>query len=799
MHGVAAAAGHNGGATMSSQTPESSRQPADSDITETASKFEMTASEEAWDLLAQLIEDFVQAWEDQNSPPSLTTFLPETIGPLRHMTLLEIIKIDLEYRWVHHSFPRTVEEYLADYPELAQDGFPCDLVYEEFHVRRQAGDEVDAVDFLERFPEHAEPLGKQLGVDSPYASTSLFQAKSADRLQHIQPGDKLDDFELLATLGKGAFATVYLSRQTSMQRLVALKVSADHGDEPQTLAQFDHENIVRVYDQRSLSEEGLRLLYMQYVPGGTLHSVVDLVRESEPQKRNGTMLLKAVDRALDNHGESAPAESSLRKRLNYMSWPEVICWMGSRLATALGYAHRRGVLHRDVKPANVLITGEGSPKLADFNISFSAEVSKSTPAAYFGGSLPYMSPEQLEAFHPGHTREAESLDERCDLYSLGVMLWELLTGYRPFRDGHLDGGWMETLDKMIERRRDGVRDEAIRDLPADLPHGLKEVLLSCLSPDPEERPRSGEELAQQLNLCLQPRLQELLNPPPKSWPRAVLSFPMTSLVIAAFVPNVLAAIFNLIYNERAIVNKLAETNPEAVPFFKELIVWINGIAFPVGLGLAGFLAAPVFRAIKTLGQGGTVDDERINRLWRRILNLGHYAAMIGITLWTVAGIAYPVSIHVAIGEVPPSIYPHFFASLVICGLIAASYPFLLVTFLTLRAYYPALLSLERLAQQDFARFAKVSRRAGVYFVLAVLIILVSILALILASDDDKVAKFAMVTLCLAGIAGSYPAFRLFRAIQADLAVLAIPAARRGSIGDVDSESVEAIASGTWRP
>ena len=83
--------------------------------------------------------------------------------------------------------------------------------------------------------------------------------------------------------------------------------------------------------------------------------------------------------------------------------------------------------------------------------------------------------------------------------------------------------------------------------------------------------------------------------------------------------------------------------------------------------------------------------------------------------------------------------------------------------------------------------------------LAVLIILVSILALVMATNDDAVEKFAMVTLCIAGIVGSIPAFQLFRTIQADLAVLAIPAARRGAVGDIDSESVEAIASGTWRP
>ena len=76
-----------------------------------------------------------------------------------------------------------------------------------------------------------------------------------------------------------------------------------------------------------------------------------------------------------------------------------------QLAQALDYAHQQGVLHRDVKPANVLLSAEGSPKLADFNISFCSQLEGATPAAYFGGSLAYMSPEQLEACNPDHDRK----------------------------------------------------------------------------------------------------------------------------------------------------------------------------------------------------------------------------------------------------------------------------------------------------------------------------------------------------------------------------------------------------------
>ena len=109
-----------------------------------------------------------------------------------------------------------------------------------------------------------------LGLTQDNGTTAIYQNAGKEKLEKIHPGDRIDDFELIARLGEGAFAHVFLARQISMQRLVAVKISADHGMEPQTLAQLDHDHIVRVYDQRTVADSGLRLLYMQYVAGGTL-------------------------------------------------------------------------------------------------------------------------------------------------------------------------------------------------------------------------------------------------------------------------------------------------------------------------------------------------------------------------------------------------------------------------------------------------------------------------------------------------------------------------------------------------
>ena len=316
-----------------------------------------------------------------------------------------------------------------------------------------------------------------------------------------------------------------------MQRIVALKVSADKGNEPQTMALLDHPHIVRVFDQRRLPDRRLRLLYMQYVPGGTLQSVVDVIRHLPPDMRCGARLLDAIDQALTNRGESPPAESPLRHRLATATWPQAVCWLGSRLAAALAYAHGRGVLHRDVKPANVLVAADGTPKLADFNISYSSKLEGTTAAAYFGGSLAYMSPEQLEACNPTHGREADDLDGRSDVYSLGVMLWELLTGKRPFPDCPPSSNWSATLDTMLEDRKKGVATAVIGQLPRDCPPGLKQILLSCLAVDRDKRP-SAALLSRQLELALEPQVMRLLRPRPGALRNWVRRYPLGAMFAA---------------------------------------------------------------------------------------------------------------------------------------------------------------------------------------------------------------------------------------------------------------------------
>lgn len=725
-------------------------------------------ADKAWDELATRLESFVEAWDAGSGPPPLMDFVPEGPQALRRLALVELIKVDLEYRWLHAGPHREIESYVDAFPELDRDGVPCDLLYEEYHVRKQSGEKVEPNDYYERFPQQAGELARLLGLENPEASTSLFRG---EKPVAVDAGEQFDDFDILTLLGKGAFASVYLARQRSMQRLVALKVSSDHGLEPQTLAQLDHNHIVRVFDQRVLSEKGVRLLYMQYVPGGTLQGVIEHVRNVPVSERSGRTLLEAVDRALELRGEVVPEESSLRAKLAKLSWPETVCWMGARLARALDYADRRGVLHRDVKPANVLVTAEGSPKLVDFNVSCSSKLEGASPAAFFGGSLAYMSPEQLDACNPGHSRDPESLDGRSDLYGLGILLWEMLTGSRPFRDERLEGDWSGMLAKMAERRRAGVDQVSLEQLPEECPDAVRDVLLTALTADLRERFASAGELARELELCLRPRTQELLRPPGQVWQKVVLRFSLVALLVASFVPNALAGLFNFYYNFSEIISLLEDKEEGSVDVFWKVQTAINATAFPLGHLLAAGLFWPVARGLR---RGRTLrenEQQPVLPLRRRCLLIGHYVATISISLWAVAGLAYPLSMRIAGVPIEWSENLHFLVSLVLCGLIAASFPFFVITFASTRLWYPALLRSGAIVPGDLAAVERLDRIMWRYLLTAASVPMLSVTALVLIRSQNRLV---MGILAAGGLVGFSIAFWLYRTIQRNLAAL-VPA------------------------
>ncbi|HXY33320.1 MAG TPA: serine/threonine-protein kinase [Planctomycetaceae bacterium] len=721
------------------------------------------------DVLAGFLDAFVAAWEASAAPPDLKAYLPEA-GEIRRLTLIELIKVDLEYRWLSRNCPKRLSEYLAEFPELRTGRVPCDLVYEEFHIRKQSGQQVAAEDYLREFPGQTAELESILGL-KPYETTSFHKSHKQRRLGGVQSGDTIEDFDLLVELGVGAFAKVFLARQRSMQRLVALKVATDTSTEPQTLAQLDHDHIVRVFDQRAVPDRNLRLLYMEYVAGGTLQGVVQRVRQTAPEERSGKLLLQVIDEALQRRGESRPSGSSLRVWLAAASWPEAVCRLGAKVAQALDYAHRLGVLHRDVKPANILVTPEGSPKLADFNVSYGAQVTGATPEAYFGGSLAYMSPEQLEAFGPARSRSPEELDGRSDLYSLGIVLWELLTGFRPFHEEAIQGDWSASVEAMVARRRAPLDLAELNQLPG-CPEGLPPLLEQTLAPDRKDRWSSGLEMARRLELCTNPQACALLFPPKRSFRVWLRQYAVLIVFVAAGLPNVLGGIFNYLHNLSEIVSKLGPIEP----LFQRTQAVINGVAYPVGAVLFWYLGFSVYRGMKRC-EARRLDPDLARALRHRCLELGRLVALISIIEWSIAACVYPISLRIVHAELPTAAMLRFFFSLLLCGFVASSYPFFIVSLFSLRSLYPVFLlaDFDR-AADDAPLLRRMGRRNSIYLVVAALAPLLGVAALVADSliNDDVLppgAEKSMAVFTAVGLLGLPCLFWLSHLIRADLATL----------------------------
>jgi serine/threonine protein kinase len=724
---------------------------------DTVSLAEVDPATRVWAAVSDHLEAFARAW-DAGRPPEPGEFLPADPPEVRRLVLVELVKLDLDYR-LQRGIPRPLEDYLAAFPELdAGGGPPCDLLYEDFHLRRQAGRDPNPIDYYHRFPARAAELARLLGGTCPARSTSVFAARAPVA---IEPGGRLDDFDLLALLGKGQFARVFLARQRSMQRMVALKVSSCRAAEAETLAQLDHPNIVRVYDQRFLPDRGVLLVYMPYLAGGTLSDVLERARATAPAQRSGRTLLEAVDAALQRRGELTPAASAAREQWAARSWPAAVCALGVKLAAALDYAHRRGVLHRDVKPANVLLSGEGEPFLADFNVGCCSKVEGAGPAVFFGGSLAYMAPEHLEAFNPDHPRPPESLDGRADLFGLAVTLWELLTGDRPYGPERLRGSWEETLASLAELRRGGPTPEAVAAFPeGDVP-GLKSVLLRCLDPDPDRRPATAGELARELELCLRPATRELLRPEPGGWRALVRRHPLLAIYPPAVAVNALASLFNIFYNRAEIIERW----PAAEPLFGRIIPLINGVMFPLAMFIVAVAVWPVRRELRRLERGAAPAPDH-TRLRRRALWLGTIVAGVCVGCWLVAGVLWPVVLRLTAGPPPagPTAYVHFLLSLAICGLIAGAYPYFLVTFLAVRALYPALGP----SPADRPSLHRVERELGFHRAAATAVPLV---AVALLASRGASHPFAVAVLSIAGLVGVVVAYFIEARTRADIAAL----------------------------
>jgi tetratricopeptide (TPR) repeat protein len=214
------------------------------------------------------------------------------------------------------------------------------------------------------------------------------------------------------------------------------------------------------------------------------------------------------------------------KRISYV---QAVVWLAARLADGLAHAHERGIIHRDLKPANILLTDEGQPMLLDFNLADDIKPGAAL-VARVGGTIPYMAPEQLESFSGKH----RPVDARSDLYSLGLILYELLTSHSAFANA--SGSTWEVLPAMIEERNRLV--PALRPWNKAVSPAVQAIVQRCLQPNPAMRYQSAQELREDLqrqlaNLPLkhtpEPSLRERLRKWARRHPRLTSSTSMAAL------------------------------------------------------------------------------------------------------------------------------------------------------------------------------------------------------------------------------------------------------------------------------
>ncbi len=423
-----------------------------------------------WDLIDQAVERLEAAGPD-TSTDVLAACLPEADDNTRRIVLTQLIMIDLERQWNQGKHPG-IEFYLETWPDLAScDDMVAELLRAECRIRAEHGAPATGEELLHRFPEVAarielfrndsESQAFREGIDDPQsygqllASITMWRSSQKPHTASLMPGDHLGRYRIDSVLGRGGMGTVYLAHADELHRLVAVKLlnldwltspemTKQLLDEARKAAELQHETIVPVYDVGN--ENGTCFFVMEYVEGVSLAQQLTSQRVSVRQAAS-------------------------------------ICL---QVAEALEFAHRYGIVHCDVKPANILIDQRNRARLTDFGL---AVRERHQMSGEIRGTLPYMSPEQIQ---PAIGR----LDGRTDIWSLGVVMYELFTGCRPF-DGR---SWQEYSKAILFHE-----PRAPRRINRKISRELQWICLDCLQKHPLKRYATAAEVVTDLREATRPK------------------------------------------------------------------------------------------------------------------------------------------------------------------------------------------------------------------------------------------------------------------------------------------------------
>jgi serine/threonine protein kinase/WD40 repeat protein/tetratricopeptide (TPR) repeat protein len=417
--------------------------------------------------------------------PGLATGLDPSAGDWPSAAGISLPELALELRGLQRSRwdegqPLSVEQILAQFPQLEGDAESLvDLIFHEYVLREQAGESPTLEEFERRFPEQAAVLRMQVAFHRA-VNVAPREGETDGRLDTSSPTNNLvaeteefapafPGYEVLEEVGYGGSGVLYRARQIQTNRLVALKVlsagahagpaqRARFQSEAELIARLQHANIVQIYEAGE--RQGCPFLVLEYVGGG-----------------------------------------SLRDRLNgHPQPPRMAAEFLVVLADALTAAHAAGIIHRDLTPANILFTvaGEaangpaglevGIPKITDFGLAKamspddSTNATQRTIAGDVFGTPSYMSPEQAAG-------QVSDIGPAADIYALGAVLYELLTGRPPFRAVTA----IETLQLVVS-----AEPVAPSHLQPGQPRDLETICLKCLQKRPEQRYATAADLAADL-------------------------------------------------------------------------------------------------------------------------------------------------------------------------------------------------------------------------------------------------------------------------------------------------------------
>lgn len=260
-------------------------------------------------------------------------------------------------------------------------------------------------------------------------------------------GQTILHYKILEQLGEGGMGVVYKAQDTKLDRPVALKflsknISASESDrqrfmqEAKAAATLNHPNICTIYDVQE--HEGQLFIAMEFIEGETLRD-----------RKNNISLKQSID-------------------------------IGIQIAEGLAAAHEKGIVHRDIKPENIMLRKDGLVQIMDFGLAKLQGVSRLTREGSTVGTMGYMSPEQVQGFN---------VDHRTDIFSFGVVMYELITGQSPFKGVHETAIIYEIVN---------VDPEPASILKPDLPVDLDAILLECLAKDQDDRYQSAKEIVKDL-------------------------------------------------------------------------------------------------------------------------------------------------------------------------------------------------------------------------------------------------------------------------------------------------------------